>query len=86
MVERRLMTAYALTHSDRFKAGIAVAPITNRHDYDSVYIERYLGLPKDNPQWLRRFDRRCRQGTSMVRCYSSMEQAMTTSISRIRSR
>ena len=42
------MTLYALTHSDRFKAGIAVAPITNQRDYDSTYTERYMGLPKDN--------------------------------------
>ncbi len=43
------MTLYALTHSDRFKAGISVAPVTNWHDYDSIYTERYLGLPKDDP-------------------------------------
>ena len=43
------MTLYALTHSKRFKAGISVAPVTNWHDYDSIYTERYLGLPKDNP-------------------------------------
>lgn len=43
------MTLYALTHSNRFKAGISVAPVTNWRDYDSIYTERYLGLPKDNP-------------------------------------
>lgn len=42
------MTLYAMTHSDRFKAGIAVAPVTDWHDYDSAYTERYMGLPKDN--------------------------------------
>jgi dipeptidyl-peptidase-4 len=42
------MTAYALTHSDRFKAGISVAPVTDWHNYDSTYTERYMGLPKDN--------------------------------------
>jgi dipeptidyl-peptidase 4 len=42
------MTLFALTHSDRFKAGIAVAPISNQRDYDSTYTERYMGLPKDN--------------------------------------
>jgi dipeptidyl-peptidase-4 len=42
------MTLYAMTHSDRFKAGISVAPVTNWHDYDSIYTERWLGLPKDN--------------------------------------
>jgi dipeptidyl-peptidase 4 len=44
------MTLYALTHSDRFKAGIAVAPVTNWRDYDSIYTERYMGLIKENAQ------------------------------------
>ncbi len=43
------MTLYALTHSDHFKAGISVAPVTNWRDYDSIYTERYMGLLKDNP-------------------------------------
>jgi dipeptidyl-peptidase 4 len=43
------MTLYALTHSDRFKAGISVAPVTNWRDYDSIYTERYMGLPKESP-------------------------------------
>jgi dipeptidyl-peptidase-4 len=42
------MTLYALTHSDRFAAGISVAPVSNWRDYDSIYTERYMGLPKDN--------------------------------------
>jgi dipeptidyl-peptidase-4 len=44
------MTAYALTHSDRFKAGISVAPVTDWHNYDTTYTERYMGLPKDNAE------------------------------------
>ncbi len=42
------MTAYALTHSGAFKAGVSVAPVTDWHLYDSIYTERYMGLPKDN--------------------------------------
>jgi dipeptidyl-peptidase-4 len=42
------MTLYSLTHSDAFKAGVSVAPVTDWHNYDSSYTERYLGLPKDN--------------------------------------
>jgi len=42
------MTLYALTHSDRFKAGISVAPVTSWRNYDSIFTERYMGLPKDN--------------------------------------
>jgi len=42
------MTLYALTHSDRFKCGVSVAPVTDWHDYDSIYTERYMGLPREN--------------------------------------
>jgi len=38
------MTLIAMTHSDRFKAGVAVAPVTDWRDYDSIYTERYAGL------------------------------------------
>lgn len=31
-----------------FKSAIAVAPVTNWRYYDTVYTERYQGLPKDN--------------------------------------
>jgi dipeptidyl-peptidase-4 len=44
------MTAYAMTHSDRFKAGVSVAPVTDWRDYDSTYTERYMGLPKENAE------------------------------------
>jgi dipeptidyl-peptidase-4 len=44
------MTLYAMTHSDRIKAGISVGPVTNWLDYDSIYTERYMGLPKENTQ------------------------------------
>jgi len=42
------MTVYAMTHSDRFRAGVAVAPVTNQVNYDSIYTERYMGLLKDD--------------------------------------
>jgi dipeptidyl-peptidase-4 len=40
-------TIYALTHSDRFSAGVAVAPVTDWRDYDSVYTERYMSEPAE---------------------------------------
>ncbi len=43
-------TLYAMTHSDRFVAGVCVAPVTRWNLYDSVYTERYLGLPAENAQ------------------------------------
>ncbi len=44
------MTLYAMTHSDRFHAGVAVAPVTNQANYDSIYTERYMGLLKDDKE------------------------------------
>ncbi len=44
------MTSYALTHSSLFRIGIAGAPVTDWHLYDSIYTERYMGLPEDNPE------------------------------------
>ena len=42
------MTLYAMTHSDRFRAGVAVAPVTDQVNYDSIYTERYMGVLKDD--------------------------------------
>jgi len=44
------MTLYAMTHSDRFRAGVAVAPVTNQINYDTIYTERYMGQLKDDPK------------------------------------
>ena len=41
-------TLNAMTHSDRFRAGASVAPVTDWRNYDSIYTERYLGLPAEN--------------------------------------
>jgi dipeptidyl-peptidase 4 len=43
-------TCYALTHSRLFAAGAAVAPVTDWHFYDTIYTERYMGLPNQNAQ------------------------------------
>jgi dipeptidyl-peptidase-4 len=48
-------TLYAMTHSDRFKAGVAVAPVTDWRNYDSIYTERYMSLPADFPDGYRDF-------------------------------
>ena len=44
------MTVYAMTHSDRFRAGVAVAPVTDQRNYDSIYTERYMGLLNDDKE------------------------------------
>jgi dipeptidyl-peptidase 4 len=43
------MTGYALTHSTRFAAGIVGAPVTDLRNYDTVYTERYMRTPQNNP-------------------------------------
>lgn len=44
------MTAYAMTHSKLFKMGISGAPVTDWRNYDSIYTERYMGLPENNEE------------------------------------
>ncbi|MEB0215755.1 MULTISPECIES: S9 family peptidase [unclassified Undibacterium] len=41
-------TAYAMTHSKAWKIGMVGAPVTDWRLYDSVYTERYMGLPSEN--------------------------------------
>jgi len=43
-------TLFALSHSDSFLAGVAGAPVTDWRDYDSIYTERYMGLPDEDAQ------------------------------------
>ena len=44
------MSSLAMTkNADLFKMGIAVAPVTNWRYYDTVYTERYLKTPQENP-------------------------------------
>lgn len=48
------LTLYTLTHApDVFKCGIAGAPVTDWHYYDTIYTERYMRTPKDNPEGYR---------------------------------
>src|ERR1700733_7410371 len=48
------LTLYSLLNApDVFRAGIAGAPVTNWRNYDTIYTERYLGLPSDNAEGFR---------------------------------
>jgi len=43
-------TLLAMTHSQEFKAGIAVAPVTDWHYYDTIWAEAFMKRPQDNPK------------------------------------
>ncbi len=48
------MTLYSLLNApDIFRAGIAGAPVTSWKNYDTIYTERYMGLPSENPEGYR---------------------------------
>lgn len=48
-------TLYAMSHSDRFRAGVSVAAVTDWHNYDSIYTERYMSEPADFPDGYKDF-------------------------------
>jgi dipeptidyl-peptidase-4 len=40
----------AVKHSDVFQAAVAGSAVTDWRQYDSVYTERFMNLPQDNPE------------------------------------
>ena len=45
------MTLNALLNApDVFRCGISGAPVTSWMNYDTIYTERYMGLPKENAE------------------------------------
>jgi dipeptidyl-peptidase 4 len=49
------MTLYSLANAPSvFRAGIAGAPVTEWRNYDTIYTERYMGLPEENPEGYKR--------------------------------
>jgi dipeptidyl-peptidase-4 len=45
-----LMVSYALTHSKSFCMGIAGGSVTDWRNYDSIYTERFMRTPDNNPE------------------------------------
>ena len=41
-------------YPDIYQVGMSVAPVTDQHFYDTIYQERYMGLPEDNEEDYRR--------------------------------
>lgn len=47
------MTSYALTHSDSFVMGISGGTVSDWRDYDTIYTERFMRTPQNNPEGYR---------------------------------
>ena len=45
------MIMAAIGDHDLVSCGIAVSPVTQWHQYDSAYTERYMGLPSQHYNW-----------------------------------
>lgn len=64
------MVAYAMTHSKSYSAGICGAPVTDWRDYDSIYTERLMLMPQNNPDGYRaaspRFDAKDLHGNLLL--------------------
>lgn len=58
------MTAFALCHSRWFRLGLSGAPVTDWHNYDAIYTERYMRMPQNNKEGYER--------TSLVRAASGL--------------
>ena len=48
------MTSYALTHSESFAMGIAGGTVSDWRDYDTIYTERFMRTPQNNPEGYRK--------------------------------
>jgi dipeptidyl-peptidase 4 len=48
------MASYALTHSTSWSAAVVGAPVVDWRNYDSVYTERFMKTPQNNPEGYRR--------------------------------
>lgn len=48
------MVSYAMTHSTMFAAGIAGGTVSDWRDYDSIYTERMMLKPQNNPEGYRK--------------------------------
>ena len=48
------MVTYALTHSQSFAMGIGGGNVTDWRLYDSIYTERFMLMPQNNPEGYRK--------------------------------
>jgi dipeptidyl-peptidase-4 len=68
---------------DVFKVGVAVAPVADQRLYDTIYQERYMGLPQENVEGYRP-DRRSHLPKAFgVTCSSCTDPVTTTFTTRV---
>ncbi len=73
------MTLHLLFRSpDVYRDGMAVAPVANVHNYDTIYQERYVGLPQDHEAAYHARRRSTTPRVCAAICSSSTAPATTT--------
>ena len=69
-------------YPDLYKTGIAVAFVSDQRLYDTIYQERYMGLPKDNEEGFKNGRPSLSHPSSRGICLSFTGRATTTSTSK----
>ena len=69
-------------YPDLYQTGMAVAFVSNQRLYDTIYQERYMGLPADNEDGYSDGSPIHFAADSRATCSSSTARATTTSITR----
>jgi dipeptidyl-peptidase-4 len=73
------MSALALLrYPDVFQVGVAESAVTDWRNYDSIYTERYMRLPRENTARAMMLDRRSHMPTACVAICSSCTAMRTT--------
>ena len=55
-------------YPDVYKLGMSVAPVADQKLYDTIYQERYMGLPQENAEGYARLAHQLRRGAQGTTC------------------